>query len=365
MTKRGNKKPIYVIIGTRAQLIKTAPVMKEMEERMIPFTFIYTAQHKETIYGIINNFGIKKPDIDLGEGDEAKTVGLFGKWIFRMLKILMFDRNKIVPISGLLLTHGDTATCVWGAILGKLTGCKVIHLESGLRSFNLLKPFPEEIIRLITFRLTDIYMCPSEWAVNNLKSYMGIKINTRMNTQYDSVMLVLKNLKNIKVNLPKGKYCVVSIHRFENIFDKQKFNKIIGILEKVSKSMLMIFVLHPATVKQIDNLGYRRKLELNKNIILNKRLPFFEFIKMVYKSEYVITDGGSNQEELYYLGKPTLILRDVTERTEGIGKNAILTKFDDDVINDFVSHYSRYKTKEVKVENKPSKIIVDWIEDNI
>ena len=354
-----------MVIGTRAQLIKTAPVMKEMEERKIDYTFIYTAQHKETIDGIIKNFGIKNPDINLGTNKEAKTIRLFGKWMFRMLSVLIFKRKKLIPRAGLMITHGDTATCVWGAMLGKLTGCKVMHLESGLRSFNLLKPFPEEIIRLITFRLTDVYVCPNKWALNNLKNYGGIKINTEMNTQYDSVMLVLKNLNKIKVDLPNGKFCVVSIHRFEHIFDKKKFSEIIRIVDKVSKKMLVIFVLHPATVKQIDNLGYRERLESNKNIILNKRLPFFEFIKMVYKTEYVITDGGSNQEELYYLGKPTLILRDVTERTEGLGKNAVLAKFDDKVIDGFICNYSKYKTNEIKVKNQPSKIIVNWIEKNI
>ncbi len=360
-----SRKPIYVVIGTRAQLIKTAPVMKEMELRKINYVFIYTAQHKETIIGIINNFGIKNPDIDLGTNTEAKTIRLFGIWMFRMIKVILFKRKELIPKPGLLITHGDTATCVWGAILGKLTGCNVMHLESGLRSFNLLKPFPEEIIRLITFRLTDIYACPNEWALSNLKSYGGVKINTGMNTQYDSVMLVLKNLKNIKVDLPKGKYCVVSIHRFEHIFNKKKFSEIIRIIEKVSSKMLVVFVLHPATVKQIYKLGYRKRFELNKNIILNKRLPFFEFIKMVYKSEYVITDGGSNQEELYYLGKPTLILRDVTERTEGIGKNAVLSRFDKKTVKNFVEKYMDYKTERISVKSSPSAIIVDWLIENI
>lgn len=366
--KNKNENPkIAVIIGTRAQIIKTAPVMKELQDRGIDYRFVFTEQHKETMDDIMQNFGLKKPDYMFFSYSEEKADSRkgFGGWFFQAFKKIIFKRKEILPFKGgIVLSHGDTFTCWMGAILGKITGNKVMHLESGLRSFNLLKPFPEEISRLITFRFTDVYMAPNEWALNNLKKYKGVKINTGMNTQYDSVRIALQNEDKIMFQVPDTKYIVASIHRYEHVFKEEKFIEILEIIEMIAEKYLVVFVLHPVTIKRIKEYGLEQRFKDNKNIKLQERLPFFEFIKLLNSSEFVVTDGGSNQEELSYMGKPTLILRDVTERIEGLDENAVLAKFDKKVISDFVENYKKYEKPFKEVDVTPSTMIVNWLVDN-
>ena len=105
----------------------------------------------------------------------------------------IFSENTSEDI---FVVHGDTFSTVLGSIIAKILRGKVAHIESGLRSFNILHPFPEELNRIITFKLTDIYYCPNDWAVNNLRKYKGIKINTQLNTLYDSLQLAIKSIDN-------------------------------------------------------------------------------------------------------------------------------------------------------------------------
>lgn len=353
--------PIYVILGTRAQLVKVAPLMIELTKRKIDYKYINTSQHLEMVDDVRDgDFKIKKPDFTIYSEKETSSISLFNKWLWIAIKALLFNKEKIIPEKGLLITHGDTITALWAAILGKLTGCQVMHLESGLRSFNLFNPFPEEIIRLLVFGLTDIYVCPNNWAVNNLKKYKGVKINTKVNLLYDSVKIALKS-KNDNKKLPY-KYAVISVHRFKNLYSNNNLNIIMNIVKDVSKKYKVVFVLHPITEKRLTSLKIMNNLKKNKNIILSKRLTFFNFIKLINNAEFVATDGGSNQEELFYLGKPTLILRKTTERIEGVNTTAKLSELKKEKVESFLNNYKYFKRKSLNYKISPTKIIVDWIE---
>lgn len=355
---------IHFIIGTRAQLFKMAPIMRECDMRNYKWRWIYTAQHKETIDNTLNVFNLKKPDYILFNWDtEAKTMSKVWYWFFRTLLQLPRGKKILNGYTGkkhIVLTHGDTLTTWWGALLGKLNRCKVMHVESGLRSFNIFKPFPEEINRLITFRLSDIYACPGEWAMNNLKKYKGKKINTIQNTQIDVLRFGLERCNVADVGIPKEKYVVASIHRYENIFKEERFSEIIDRCEDIAKKLPIYWVQHPATGEQLNKLSnLKKRLSKNKKIILLPRLEYLQFIKMIKHAEFVITDGGGNQEELFHLGKPTLIFRNETERQEGLGVTAIVSQLDRLIINDFMKNYKNYKIKPFSKEANPSKIIAD------
>jgi UDP-N-acetylglucosamine 2-epimerase (non-hydrolysing) len=356
-----SKKKIYVVIGTRAQLIKMAPIMVLMQKENIDYEFIYTAQHKETISEILSDFNVKMPDRILYSKSEAKTITKFLGWIGSML-FQSLSPKKIFPEKGIVLTHGDTATCIWAAIVGKLAGCIVCHVESGLRSFNIFQPFPEELTRLITFRFSDVYFCPNSWAVNNLKKYNGDKVNLEINTLYDSVKEALTS--NESVDYPNEKYAVVSIHRLENIFTKKFEQTIIPLLENVAeKGFVLVFVLHPATLsvlKRNEGKLYKR-LESNKRIVLKDRYSYFKFIKLLNGSQFVISDGGSNQEELSYLGKPTLLFRNVTERIEGLKENIVISNFDEHKIMNFVENYKNFQRPIKEISISPSEKIITYL----
>ena len=358
---------IAVVIGTRAQLIKVAPVMRLMQEARIPYRFIYTAQHRETLDEIREDFRLKPPDyVLLNWSDEASTLGRFGGWFLRAFWRLVRQRRDILPSrGGIVITHGDTASTVWGALLGRLTGNRVMHLESGLRSRSLLQPFPEEIIRRITFRLSDVYACPNDWAVRNLRRFRGVKLNTKANTLYDAVAAALAEPGSSEaVELPDEPYAVVSIHRFENVFSRRRLRRVVDILEKVAASVRLLLILHPVTVKRLERYGLLGRLENHPRIELRPRLGFFAFQNLTHAAQFVMTDGGSNQEELSYLGKPTLILRERTERIEGLEANAVLCGLDERAVLEFVENYQKYATAPPRVEAAPSQIVVDWLVEN-
>lgn len=364
-------KPIYIVLGTRAQTIKMAPVMRELEVQKVPYTILYTQQHKVTINDLLENFNIKTKPISIIERkDEAKTIKLFAGWLVQILLITLnpFSAKRIFTQGkGLILTHGDTATTSWSAFYGRLHGQKVMHIESGLRSFNLMNPFPEEIQRLISFRFSNYYVAPNEWALNNLRKYKGGKINSQANTMYEALTYIIKKkspakIKNLKVKfkLP-DKFALVSIHRYENIFKEERLKEILELLDKISKDISLVFVLHPPTEKQLEKTSLGEKLEKNNKIQLIPRQDFQNFAYITDLAEFVITDGGSNQEELSYMGKPTILFREYTERTEGLGKNVVLSKFDHNLIFDFVKNYKKYRRKPLDLKQNPSKLIVEFL----
>ncbi|PID30384.1 hypothetical protein CR983_02740 [Candidatus Saccharibacteria bacterium] len=357
---------IHFVIGTRAQLFKMIPIMKECEKRQLDWRWVYAAQHKETFDQTLSFFDIKPADYTVVNWDtEAKTVAKFLYWTWQMTIGLIRSKRALAGDTGkhhIVLTHGDTTTTVFGALMGKLTRTPVMHVESGLRSFNIFNPFPEEINRIVTFRLADYYACPGEWAMQNVKKFRGVKINTHENTQKDVLMYGLENLEKATIVLPKKKYAVLSTHRFENVYNKTRFDKILQIAELVAEKMPVVMPQHPVTKGQIDKFQFRERVESNKNIILKPRLEYENYLKLVKNSEFVMTDGGGNQEELYHLGKPTLLLRDETERQEGLDETALLSKLDIERCRDFIEHYTKYRKKPTKKTLSPSAIIVDAIE---
>jgi UDP-N-acetylglucosamine 2-epimerase (non-hydrolysing) len=357
---------IHFVIGTRAQLFKMAPIMLECEKRGLQWRWVYAAMHKETIKETLETFGLPDPHYTVVKwDDEARTISKAVYWFSRMLASLFRSKKILAGYTGkehIVLVHGDTPVTPVSALYGKLTRTPVMHVESGLRSFNIFHPFPEEINRLITFRLANYFACPGEWATNNLRKIKGVKINTHENTQIDVLRFGLKNLDRSKVMLSKEKFVVLSTHRYENVFNKERFEKIIGFAEEVAKTYEIIMPGHPVTTGQLKKTGLIKRLEANKNIHLLPRLEYLDFLKYISQAEFVMTDGGGNQEELYHLGKPTLILRDATERQEGMGRNAVLSRLDAHVVNDFIKNYTKYRRSPTDSKMSPSSIIVDEIE---
>jgi UDP-N-acetylglucosamine 2-epimerase (non-hydrolysing) len=356
-----NSQPIYVIIGTRAQFIKMAPVLYEMKKQGVEYTLIYTVQHKENIQEILDVYGLREPDVVVYEGEESSTMTKGLRWSFDMLFKSLFKAKKYLPKKGIVLTHGDTFTAWLAALMGRRAGCKVAHVESGLRSFNVFRPFPEEISRLITFSLSNIYFCSDDWAVNNLKKFKGEKINIGANTMLDGVKYAVESDRKTEFEFQKEPYALVSIHRYENIFKDRFTDTIIPYLRDISKRHKLVITLHPTTRERLKKLNLYDELDKDERIILHERFDFIDWINVCNEAEFVISDGGSNQEELSYLGVPTLLFREETERKEGLGENVVLSKFNDKIIKDFVENYEEYRRQPLFEKVSPSKRIVDYL----
>ena len=357
---------IHFVVGTRAQLFKLAPVMLECERRGLRWRWIYTAQHRETIDASLTTFGLPQPDyVVVRWSTEAKSLGLMARWLMRMVLALPRSRTILAGETGassIVVTHGDTFTTWLAALMGRLTRTKVLHVEAGLRSFNLRKPFPEELNRLITFRLASYFAAPDLEAVANLARYRRETIDTHGNTQIDTLRFGLGQLGAVSAGVSDEPYVVASLHRYENVFDRERLERIVGMLEEVAERFLVVFVRHPVTDAKLNDSGLSERLERNERIRLLPRLEYLPFLALIRSAAFVVSDGGGNQEELSYLGVPTLLLREETERTEGLGENAVLSRFDLEVIHAFVADSEHHRRPERLPEGSPSSRIVDFLE---
>jgi UDP-N-acetylglucosamine 2-epimerase (non-hydrolysing) len=335
--------------------------MREMQNRGIKYTLIYTAQHRENIDEILDVYDLPQPDVVMYDRGEANTKSSFARWFLIILYKVVLQARKYIPEPGILLTHGDTFTAWLAAWMGKRAGCQVGHIESGCRSYNLFSPFPEELSRLLTFHFTDIYFCADEWAVNNLKHYKGLKINMGANTMLDGVRFALNYPLKPLFDFQESPYGVVSIHRFENIFTSRFTQVIIPLLIEIARIYHLVITLHPTTRERLHTLNLYNDLNSHKNITLHERFGFVEWINVCSKAEFVITDGGSNQEELSYLGVPTLLFRYETERQEGVGQNVIISKFDERIIHNFITNLASHRSLPSHFDAQPSKKIVETV----
>jgi UDP-N-acetylglucosamine 2-epimerase (non-hydrolysing) len=346
-----------------------APVMRVLETRQIPFHLVFTGQHKATMQELLVEFGIHAQAQYLYDGAEISGIGKMLWWVPMILKRLLKKIRHIMHSeegkASVILVHGDTFSTLIGALAGKLRGSKVVHVESGLRSFNWFHPFPEELTRLAVFRLADVAMCPGEWATGNMKKFPIDCVNTRENTLLDAVRVALHTTVNKDMEV-KGDYCVVSIHRFENIFRRHRLEQIIKLIELVSQQYHVIFVLHPATEKRLIKCQLKSRLEGNEHIQLVPRMTYVPFVQLIGGSRFVITDGGSNQEELYYMGVPTLLMRSATERKEGVGSTVTISNYSSEVVDSFLGSLSadgKTKSPIMMSDVQPSERIVDALLD--
>ena len=354
---------IHIVLGTKAQLVKMAPIMSRLKERGVPYNFIFTGQHRATTREMLFEFELKEPDVVLYDGDDVVSIAQMISWATRVLGKSIAHRRRIFQgdHEGIVLVHGDTFSTVLGGLMGRIAGLRVGHVESGLRSYNLFHPFPEELIRLITFRLSHVLFCPGSWAVDNVKHLRCEIIDTRANTLSDTLHMALRFSRRSD-HVPEEPFGLVSLHRYENIFKRETFGLIMGHLQSIAEKRRLLFILHPPTQKQIRLFDFERELQANEWIELRPRYTYFDFVALLEKAEFVVTDGGSIQEESSYLGIPCLLMRKTTERQEGIGDNAVLSNYDANVVDDFVSDPGRYRRPTAFEEVSPSDIIIDSIE---
>jgi UDP-N-acetylglucosamine 2-epimerase (non-hydrolysing) len=345
--KNMTEKTFYIMVGTKGQLIKMAPIMLEMDKRGIEYNYINAAQHTTILDEISGLFGLKKPDLVLDSvGKDITNIKEMLWWMsknilkFGILKPSVFKKSGAKNI---LIVHGDAPPALLGAIIGKLNKFEIAHVESGERTYNKFEPFPEEIIRIIVDKVSTYLFACSDNAYSNLitEGVRGNIYNVKLNTGFDATKIAISTKKNI--HIPSDEYVLVSIHRFETISSKKRMKTILDIVNKISKNMLIVFPLHESTKSKLESFGYLSSVEQNENIQIMPLQDYFTFINLIKHSLYIVTDGGGPQQESYYLGIPCLLLREHTERNEY--PNVYLAGFDEEKISLFINNYSDYKIK--------------------
>lgn len=355
----------WFIVGTAAELIKMYPVIKSAEERGLNWDIIQSGQSNKNFWKQAQDFNLPKTKIKsiLGKTEDLKRSSEALKWFLSALTIGLYNIKKLVRESRIkgeqqtFLVHGDTLTTLVGALVGRILDVKLVHVEAGMRSGNFISPFPEEICRRLVTRLVDWHMCPDTNAQNNLMRE-GISkgvVVTNSNTVVDALQLAGKT------NASERPYVIFNIHRFENLHSDKSWNRILDLIFVVAKKYRVVFVLMPSTREKIDNDGIVKMKIQEAGIELKDRLPFMEFCRLLNACEFIVTDGGSNQQECHYLGKPCLIMRNVTESIEGINGCCVLSCFQEETIQNFIENYEKFKRPTAFPEKRPTDIIWESI----
>ncbi len=344
-----------IFLGTKAQLVKMAPVMLALDQEGVDYVFCWSGQHQETIADLIEDFGIRSPDIRLIDEDEKNSkIKLFGwllKSLFRLHRLLKKTSYQSIVV------HGDTLSALVGGLIGNLNKMETVHVEAGLTSGHLLQPFPEELVRRIVTRLSDVYFCQDTVAYDRVTD-LGDAFLTEGNSLLDAVNIAMGRDKFGRDEGEAG-YILVSIHRVENV-DSSSLYDLCELLIDLSVSYRVKFVLHSVTREKLVQYGFLSKLE-SYSIQLLSRSNYSVFLKLISRSRCLITDGGSNQEECFYLGHPCLIWREETERSEGLGKNAILSGKNPVVAKDFVENAKQFDRLASSGLKSPSRFIAKII----
>ena len=360
-------KDIYFFIGTEAEFIKLFPVILKAMEKGLSYHIIASGQNDITKSMIFKKTDCGKVDLELSYEKDIKksAAGLLSWWIktyMGSVKKIKQTFNERDLNGAIMVVHGDTVSTYMGARIGKKLKMKVCHVEAGLRSHHLFSPFPEEIDRLLTSRVARTHFAPGELPVRNLSKAKGKVVNTKQNTLIDSLRIsetVAIENKDVE-NILNEDYFVFVMHRQENLASDKFIRSVVSEITEASKQKKCVIILHKITENAFIKLGLLEELKADPNIVMFPRVEYFDFMKLLKNAAYVITDGGSNQEELYYMGKTCLILRTATERQEGLGINARLFDGTPEDIGKFLKEIGegKYKTEDMS-EIKPSEIIVD------
>jgi|SRR5690348_12177085 len=364
-------KRIFLFIGTTAELIKLAPVIRELKKRRIEFTIIASGQNDirfpefRSIIGKVNVIQAVTPK------SKKSSIFAFLIWtvrtFFSLLLGMRVNFKGLNKTNSLFIVHGDTVSSLMGSLVAWVYGLKLVHIESGLRSFSFFEPFPEEFCRYIISRLADIHFCPNAWSVKNLAHVKGEKVNTFENTLIEIFWDALNEksthpmAKRIKKDLKK--YFVLVAHRQEHVlFNRESTKQLLTyVLNNIPNNITCLFLIHDISAGFVDTLELLIPESVANRIVKVGRLPYGDFMDLMKDAEFMVTDGGSNQEEMYYMGKPCLILRNRTERIEGLGRNALLSKNRRPIIKKFLLNYKKYRSHPIKMTGRPSVVIADYL----
>lgn len=364
---RGVREPeYYFFVGTNAELIKMMPVVRRFREKGLRGYFIASGQNYPLERELLSMSGVDEVDLQLSDRGIAQYPLALVLWfastfIKGLARVPRFAAKTAPGRPRVMVVIGDTISTIMGAVLGRLFRFQVVHIEAGLRSGNLMRPFPEEITRNLTSILATADFCPNEEATRNIPRRGALKVNTSFNTQLDAVGVALDEVLEGRERPPAGtdRYFILVVHRQENIYNREFLAAVVDKAVEASKNMRCVFVLHEPTERALRQYGLLERVEACDTISVLPRQNFTDFVRILSGCEWLLTDGGGNQQEAYYLGIPCLLLRTETEGPEGLGENALLFGGDLGAIDRFMEDYESFRRPRLIPERRPSDIIVE------
>ena len=305
---------ISIILGTRPEIIKMSPVIRECEKQNLNYFLLHTGQHYDykldKIFFDELELPAPKYNLEVGSGSHAEETG---KMLIGIEKVLQKQGVDIV------LVEGDTNTVLAGVLAAAKLGRKSGHVEAGLRSYD--RNMPEEINRVVADHVSAFLFAPTEKSRENLIKE-GIDANKIFITGNTVVDAVFQNLEIGKeksrildrLNLKSREFLLVTTHRQENVDDKKRLGQILKGLDLVHKEFgfVIIYLIHPRTEKKLEEF----RLKIPEGVRLVKPVGYLDFLQLEANARLVLTDSGGLQEETCVLKVPCVTLRDNTERPE-------------------------------------------------
>jgi UDP-N-acetylglucosamine 2-epimerase (non-hydrolysing) len=351
---------IHVFLGTKAQYIKTAPLLRLLDEQAVPYRLIDSGQHGALSVGLRDELGVRAPDHLLAAGRDITSIPQAMVWALKLAVKLLDGRTLRREVfgghGGVCVVHGDTPSTLLSTLMAKRAGLRVAHLEAGLRSGHLLHPFPEELIRVVVMRLSDLLFAPDAEAVQNLRRMRvrGRVVPLPGNTVTEALAHDLDSLPPEETT--EGPV-VVTMHRVENLNRRERVEHLVEVVERIAAERPVRFVLHGPTTDTLRKRGLDRRLSA-AGVELRPLAPHREFVGMLRAAPFVITDGGSIQEECALLGVPTLLWRAATERPDGVGSNVVVSGYDRAAVARFLGDPAAHRVAALDRASRPSELVL-------
>ena len=311
MTK---KIKIISVVGARPNFMKIAPLVREFgKSKKIKHILVHTGQHydQEMSGNFFKDLGIKKPNNNLNVGSSSHAVQTADIMV-GLEKIFIRENPELV------LVVGDVNSTVAASLTASKLHIPVAHIEAGLRSFD--RNMPEEINRIVTDRLSSFLFTTEPEAKKNLlkEGVETKKIFFVGNVMIDSLFYSLKKAESLsplkKHNLDIKEYSLVTLHRPSNVDDKNILKNILQAFSVIQKDIPIVWPVHPRTKKMLTKFKLNSFLKKQKNLILLPAISYLNFLSLMSKAKFVMTDSGGIQEETTALGIPCLTIRENTER---------------------------------------------------
>jgi UDP-N-acetylglucosamine 2-epimerase (non-hydrolysing) len=337
---------ITFVLGTRPEIIKLSPLIRECERRSLPFSIIHTGQHySDSLDDVFfERLDLPEPDHNLEVGSQPQGEQT-GEMIIGIERILRDEQPDAV------LVQGDTNSVLAGGITTSKLDIALSHVEAGLRSFD--RRMPEEINRVVTDHVADYLFAPTE----NSREYLQAEnvpnnqIHVTGNTIVDAVeehtkLADEKSTVLSDLDLTAGELVLLTAHRAENVDDEERFADLLSGVRRFAeqRDLPVVYPIHPRAEKRIDEFG----LNVPDQIRRIEPQGFLDFLKLEQSASLILTDSGGVQEEACIVGTPSVTLRDNTERPETVevGANRLAGTDPDDVVAQASEMYEQSDTWE-------------------
>jgi UDP-GlcNAc3NAcA epimerase len=314
---------ILTIIGARPQFVKAASVSRSCVKLGVDEHILHTGQHFDKTMSDVFFEQLQLPmpykNLDINGGTHGQMIGQM---------LMRIEEELIEKKPDCVLVYGDTNSTLAGALAASTLNIPVAHVEAGLRSFNM--KMTEEMNRIIADRLSTLLFCPTDTAVSNLKAEGIVDgVYNVGDVMYDAALYSgncaeLESSILHRLELNKGGFLLATCHRAENTDDSNRLKYILSGLSGLSKSIPVIFPIHPRTRNAIDRFQYEKYLD---GVIVIEPVPYLDMVTLEKNSKAIITDSGGIQKEAFFYKIPCFTLRDETEWPETVnsGWNTLIT----------------------------------------